>query len=394
MISDDRLKFASHYLLDPKCLSEVSSNNSLPNVFNEFPFVEHKNNQASCTKVETLLRNIASACEKTLTMQGEPVLLLSSGKDSMALALGFAELGISVQCVSLVTDEEEREYIEAILQKIGHVPHFITLSQIKSNSGKFVDLSLCNSRYVCLDQAIFPMYVALQDFFSGQKLNIIDGMGNDVYFGHLPSKYQIQSYRYGSLRHILPNELRYYFRNFTSAMGLRTALSFISPEKNISNIKDKFLRDFINFKPDSNEDVDIVNARAFIRGEYIDNFVYAEKTRIIAENLNCNVSFPWMDRTLAYYCFNLPKELKYNFEKLENKILLRKLLREKFNYNRPKKGIDLLFQLSEREIIKILQGNQVPGDRIGSILKSRMSGASIRKRALFELLLIQKHKVG
>jgi hypothetical protein len=392
IINGERLAFAEQYLIDPKCLNAELGSKSIGEEFSDFPFREHRNLGTSCIKEESLLSSITKACEKSLSTPGKPVLLLSSGKDSLSLALGFAELGISVDCVSLVTDDEEGEYLKDLTSQLGHSLHLVGLDQIRSLSSKFADVSLCSSEHICLDQALFPMYLALENYASGESVNIIDGMGNDIYFGHVPAKYQINSYRYGTLRNALPKSLGYYLRNFTGAMGLRTASSYILGSRKEMRITNNRYADFINLKPNFSNQTDIIDARSFIRGKYIDNFVYAEKTRVIGRLLKCNVSFPWMDQDLANYCFNLPKELKYNFDNLENKILLRKLLKSKIGYNRPKKGIDVFLKLTESEIVKILRDSLVPEVYIKPILKSKIYGTAARKRALFEQLLLHKHR--
>lgn len=385
-----RLQFASKYLIDPACLTTSIIDKDFLSGFDDFKFSLAKSRGDSPVSTKDLLYQITKACEKSFVKPGLPVLLLSSGKDSLALALGYAEMGESIQCLSLVSDEEERNYVKQVCNMLGHKVKTVDARQLYIARSYFDEVSLFDSDLICLDQALYAMYIAVKTSFGDDKLNVIDGMGNDIYFGHIPARYQLRSNRLSVISKISPRKLSFYLRDFTAAMGLRTSISYF--DRNFETIETEAMFDSVlHFRPKSGAFADILNARAYLRGKYIDNFVYAEKTRSICKTLSLNYSFPWMDSDLSEFCFNLPDHAKYDYRTLTNKILLRQLLDEKINYNRPKKGIDLFLQYSYDQIKNILNENQQTEVTYKHIISDMLLPEHAKKRALFELLLISKH---
>lgn len=349
-------------------------------IFNDFEFRLSKSTHQSSPLSTALLDRIAGACLDSI--KSDTLLLLSSGKDSVGLLLGYAEAGIHVDCLSVVSDKEEEDWIAKTARHLGHKVSFVRSNDILRFL-ESTELDLHPDLGVCYDQAIIVMDAALAIFSAHKGINIIDGMGNDIYFGHIPSRNQLRSANFGSIFPIfrsLPG-LSFYLRSPYKAHGLATATSFIFKSAKSS------CHEILNELPYASNEEDIVDYRAFVRGGLIDNFVYAEKTRILARKYQCIVNFPWTNGDLMRYVFNLPNNCKFNFSSLTNKILLRKLLSEKLDYNRPKRGIDLLGAIDISNLLALKCIRNIPMEIVNKVLAARLMPINDKKRALFECAL-------
>lgn len=349
--------------------------------FYNFNFRLSKSTHQSIPTTKELLNKIAGACSDTL--KSNTLVLLSSGKDSVGLLLGYAESGCNVDCLSVVSDAEEEEWIAKTVRHLGHKVSFVRPNDILRRLDTS-EIDLHPNLGVCYDQAIVIMDAALAIYGISNGTNIVDGMGNDIYFGHIPSKNQLRSAYYGSLLAPLKSimaGLSFFLRRPYEAHGLATASSFIFKNPRASR---KNLLDELKYKSDQEN---IVDYRAFIRGGLIDNYVYAEKTRILAKKYCCTASFPWMHEGLSNYVFNLPNNFKFDFSALTNKILLRNLLGEKINYSRPKRGIDLFGSIDISRLLSLGIARGIPDGIKNRITYHSFLPKNHKKRALVECAL-------
>ena len=128
--------------------------------------------------------------------------------------------------------------------------------------------------------------------------------------------------------------------------------------------------------------------RAFVRGGLVDNYSYAEKTRIIARFFGCGYVFPWQSKTLSDYVFNLPASEKFNLNTLTNKILLRRLLSERLQYSRPKRGIDIIDRFTTEMVLEFKMMEAVPKTVVRNIRSNFLVPEGARKRCLMECGLL------
>lgn len=340
-----------------------------------------------------LLKVICNALE--ISTKGKPnnlVLLLSTGKDSVGLALGFAELGVSVDTLSLVSDDAEAELIGSFAKQLGHRSHIIHASDIEK---RFDEKFLRNLDYdrVCFDQAIMFFEIMLDLAQIGKDVTLIDGMGNDISFGHIPSLNQIRSFKLGSALKSI-NIQNYWARDFKQAMGVSTALRYFLNSETRNALESRFPSLLGKYDPKITSIQSLFSERAFVRGIFLDEYQYAEKTRILGKKLNVEVVFPWSDESLSNFVFNLPENQKFNSKKLINKLLLRELLFDKLNYDQPKVGINIYEKIAV-DYSDLLKSMRFFNENfIWAIQNKALLSNSTKKRAMLEAMLFASYLRG
>jgi asparagine synthetase B (glutamine-hydrolysing) len=343
---------------------------------------------------DELIEKIKNSLATFMGSKKKPLVLLSDGKDSMALAVAFSELKISCETLTLLRKEDDdlRGYIESVALALGHKPYFVTIDEILDSYDEKTFLKACSkARTPVLDQAFFFFLFGVKVFFcqyvkDPSNYILIDGLGNDEYLGYLPSKNQLSSYKLSRLGlwKLIPEMargLRWYIRSPSESHGDLSALACIFPIPGSFDLNEYFSR-----IPHSSEPLPFVDFRAFSRGSFHDHQCMMGKTIATAKAFNAEVYFPWLHPALAAYCFNYPYEKKFDFAAGVNKIPLRALLKRKINWNQEKRGIDLYFDLDMPLVKEKIISTIVPDRLTNKIEKSLMLPDYVKKRALLELL--------
>jgi len=364
--------------------------------FDKYKYKHLSNNYKANSKYDNkiLLDYIKKAILNTTSQDKKQLLLLSDGKDSLSLAVAYAELGISCDTLTLLRkeDEEMKKYIKEVTSKMGHTAYFIAVDEII----KGFDIDIFKNSFKCmntlvLDQGYLFFLFGLKLFFENNNLNasefeVIDGLGNDEYFGYLMSKQQWQSFKLSQLKlwKLLPNSLKafkWYVRSPSESHGdLSTLACFF----NLSNSYD--LNKYFSNIPKSTKKEEYLDFRAFSRGSFHDHQCMMGKTDVASRYLGSKCIFPWLDKNLADYCFNILIDEKLDFDNIINKIPLRRLLDEKIGWNQDKRGVDLFHDLDidifNKEVLEPL----IPKDIINVIKNNIILNDSVKKRAYLELL--------
>ncbi|MEA1987925.1 MAG: hypothetical protein U9N57_01795 [Pseudomonadota bacterium] len=331
--------------------------------------------------------------ETVLQSQKEPLLLLSDGKDSMGLAVSFAEMGVRCKTLTFLRrdDSELRRYITDVASALGHVPYFVTVDEIQSSYDVETFMAACKfMKTPVLDQGFFFFLFGCKFFFEKEgflpkNFVIVDGLGNDEYFGYLPSKNQLKSFSLSKsgLWKFVPRSfpvLRWYIRSPSEAHGDLSALAAFFPFGNSFDLNKYFSK-----LPKSLKELEFVDFRAFSRGSFHDHQCMMGKTVTTAKFLGSDIVFPWTDEALAHYCFNLPVSAKFDFKSLKNKLLLRDLLEKKIGWKQEKRGVDLYFDLDMKAFKENILKEFVPQNTIDQIDKSVLISDSVKQRAYLEL---------
>jgi hypothetical protein len=240
-----------------------------------------------------------------------------------------------------------------------------------------------------LDQGFLFFLFGIRHFISKTKLNpndcqFIDGLGNDEHLGYLPSKSQLKAFRLSkyNLWKMIPNKLswiRWYLRSPAEAQGDLSAIScFFSFDKAID-----VNQYFSKIPKSSNEE--LIDFRAFSRGNFHDHQCMIGKTKAAASSFGSDIIYPWTDKNISHFCFNLPPETKYAFNLLKNKICIRNILEKEIDWKQEKRGVDLFFDIDEIKLKSMLD-QFVDADIYSKILIVGIFPSSVRKRALLELL--------
>jgi len=295
----------------------------------------------STTKLREL---IATSLDKQLDAAGGTgMLMLSSGKDSVALALALADGGhTSIPCVTFQSgpDDDEHVYAAELCERLGLEHHTVQMP----DDGRTTEAALLHffehSPLPSVDQATIPYAIATHT--SGlQRGGIIDGCGNDGYMGFLPlsrtrTKYALRvrnRHLATTIRGLIPHDspMNYFTRSrvatflqgrmFRHKETRRFYGDAIDTEDHwyqmSSDLADLELLDFIGASEVRLTDTAVSNAKVYL----------AAHARGLVPVL------PFCDEAIADYYFNLPAAHRLDESSRTNKILLRQLLSEAIDYD-------------------------------------------------------------
>jgi asparagine synthase (glutamine-hydrolysing) len=294
---------------------------------------EHKESYSEVRMLELLARAV-----ETRVQHRKPVFLFhSAGKDSNAIALALSEIGLAAQvtCVTQKSDgsSDESALSASIARNLGFAHRIVGAGgRLTHAQHQFAEEYFENAPLPCSDE-VSPAY-----FFYAQQIpdlkdaNIIDGMGNDVYLGHVPTSRELfgQSISCAApwVRGISDklcslNRLQAIGRLRAEWAGLN-GLSF-------SDCRLLFpsATRVAHFWAEADQQLDYLELRAEIRGCMIDHEIFMRKLRNFADATGANAIFPWSNELVAKYCFDLPQAVLFDRESLRNKIFLRDLLKSR-----------------------------------------------------------------
>lgn len=285
--------------------------------------------------------------EKEIINSEETISMTSAGKDSTLLAIICSIL--DYKKINFVTYNDkstidEALYSELICKKL-NLKFTKTNSIIDKNFFENINSTFVNAFFPVVDNATIP-YLFCANSFNHKVTQIIDGMGNDIYLGHILNKKSKLKNILNNIGTVLPKKtinysrvsyLRYFFRP--------KQLKFLP--SNYFNYDELNL--FYNFNYDLNwlenvflipdKKLELMYYKALSRGVHYDFGVAMEKNRFVCAGLSANPIFPWTNKKIANYLFNLKSENK--FIKEINKVCMRSYLNNKINYesyNIPKTG--------------------------------------------------------
>lgn len=390
--------FAKHMLcpysvLHPNQNTELSEQGLKD--FTKYPYrMLSDSYEADSDASEDILLDEITKSLKNVDSCKRPLLLLSDGKDSMGLALGYSHLGMKIDTLTFLRrdDSELKDYITNICNKLGHTAHFVEVDEIITSFDKSIFLSACeNMNTPVLDQGFLFFLFGLRTFFDNPNFDpsdyvIIDGLGNDETFGYLPSEHQIRSFKLAKMGiwKMLPkscHSLKWYLRSPAESHGDLSALACFFPIGSSYDLNKYFSK--IEAKT---QELSFIDFRAFSRGAFHDHQCMMGKTVASTKHLGADVNFPWLASSLAKYVFNLPKNKKFNFNSLTNKVLLRELLENKLGWHQQKRGVDLYFDL-DLDSFKINVLDKIIPEKITKIIKSnKLLPSYVKQRAYLELL--------
>lgn len=313
---------------------------------NEFPFQE-SDASINLPDEDYILDLIANATISKIKPNRNSYLFHSAGKDSNTIALSLSKNNYTdVTFVSHKSKgkSDESEISKKISDKLGfnhkilYEPSILEKKHINAFDNYFKNLLLPVMDVVSLAYPIYDTQINFKDS------NIIDGMGNDVYIGHIPSRREYQFANYLSkVSFLKPLTNKLNSENYFHILGLnkiewtglvgfmnKDCLSIYPEFDNIDNYWQGLEKDAIK--------LDYFELRAKIRGGIIDQEIFMRKVRNFADINNANLIFPWADSNVAHYFNTINPKYLYNKKILKNKLILRELLKTKLDLDSDKLG--------------------------------------------------------
>ncbi|MFZ5807378.1 MAG: asparagine synthase-related protein [Verrucomicrobiota bacterium] len=323
---------------------------------NDFPYDLFKSRGDQKSSEEKLLSLL---CESVSSGIGghEAVLMLSSGKDSTAIALAAKEAGVEnkIQCLTYGDREETSEgvYARKLCAQLGLRHAIITLPNDANIFKKTLIRYFENSACPLCDPATAPYTLALSAH--GIKNSILlDGTGNDIYMGDIPVGNRFYLHYYyltpvASWRHLerfipfyspmanllchqaKPRLLRNLFRRRESRIFYDSSV-ITHPYWNRLAEERERKYPFLDYRRfDHWLHAYAMDWRTFICRQYDDSC--RQLRRQAAAVFGCRHLFPWANSSIAEYYFHLPPHEKYDIPHDLNKLLLRKMLRKYLDYD-------------------------------------------------------------
>jgi len=314
----------------------------------QFPFKNSLRKKEHEVNENFILELLADATSKHLRDASHTYLFHSAGKDSNMIALALAEAGLQDQITCLTHKSQgvndESEISKKIATKLGFKHQTISSpNQLKKLHFDSISHYFENVPLPCVDNVTlaYPLYATQIDF---SNTNIIDGSGNDVYAGHIPNQIEFRNQKIFSKLH----QFRKITNSLTSDNKIRnitltrpewaglSGFSFSDSKKIFSDSSNVY--DYWREEDQKRKEWDYFDLRADIWGCMVESDRVIRKSRNLAAVSNANLVLPWCDSNVAAYFSTLPEETLFNRETLKNKLLLRKILKEKIGLDSDKLG--------------------------------------------------------
>lgn len=314
----------------------------------DFPFMDNYRDKEGEPDETHLLELMAEAAISRLETAKPTYLFHSAGKDSNTIALAMAEAGYQdkITCITHQSrgDKDESEISRQIAVKLGFkhrtVPELKSLNKerIESIYHYFENLPLPSTDNVTL---AYPLYATQFEF---QGKNILDGCGNDVYMGYLPDETNYK--RANTFSRLHP--LRPFTGRLSSAGWLTTVtrtrsewtgmfgLSYGDTKKILPGAEDVY--PFWREEDRKRSDWDYLDLRSDIRGCITEPGIFQLKVRLSASIYGNNLILPFTNEKVAEYLWKLPAHHLYDKKTFRNKLILRKMLKERIGLDSDKLG--------------------------------------------------------
>jgi len=311
-----------------------------------FPFMNNTRGEELVSESKILeLLTVATVS----SMKGEKASYLfhSAGKDSNMIALALAEAGYQDK-VTCLTHKSQGIYDESLIsQKIAKRLGFKHKKLYEPSNLDRIDMDNIhyyfeNIPFPCVDNVTlaYPLYAKQVEFTDS---NIIDGSGNDVFIGHIPSKKEFLRQNFFSKLHFLrpytnflnSNRVHKVFSTKSEWSGLN-GLSFGNTNKILKGAIDVY--SYWKNSDKIHKDWDYFDLRANIWGCMVESDRVIRKSRNLAHIYNANIILPWTNVNVVEYFSKLPVKSLFNRNSFQNKLILRKILKEKIGLDSDKLG--------------------------------------------------------
>lgn len=314
----------------------------------EWPWLGALSRQDEVASTDRLLELLVQAVRRS-TGGAPATLMMSSGKDSVALALAIREAGLDeVRAVTFESDTGgEGADAARFAGQLGIEHRIVTLPSDAERVEQLLIRCFERSTIPCGDPTLIPFVLAASEIDHRAGERIVDGLGNDAWMGYVPS----------------PTETRGAARSDRWFARLRPLRGYFGPESPVSAaLKNRAEWNFFGgrwlrhadssaFYPqavdtgkalaatcNSLDALDDVDFRSLVRGRHADHNAMIQKARVAGETFGTTPSFPFFDQDLADYYFHLPESDRFDRAGFTNKVLLRRLLRERLDYDDARLG--------------------------------------------------------
>ena len=315
---------------------------------NDYPYLTERSKGDGKPDPRVLLAHLTVAVTRQLGARGDGFLMLSSGKDSSAVALALAEAGrAGFPCVTFRDDEGDEEYrhARALCRRLGLCHEVVDLPLVPERIEAILTEFWSRSPLPCGDfaQIAYAICVATIGAPGGA---VLDGSGNDAYMGYLPGRGERLQWRFALGSGVLS-------RFLAARLPPDSGWNYFLRSRAASTLPGRTLRpvDTRRFYPGSVDTgpawqrigdewahLDLIGFRNSPVEHHVDQAEIALKIRLAAESGGREVALPYCDRELIDYVFHLPESSRFDRRTFTNKLLLREMLERYAGYDSRARG--------------------------------------------------------
>ncbi len=381
-----------------------------------FPYKQSLSRQDQKPSTSKLLQLLARTIEKNLGKDN--YLMLSSGKDSVALAVAIREASAQNKVISLtytdtddISNKNEAIAAKAFAKKLGILHETIKLPNDKNKTANAMRKFFTHSPYPSCDPTTIPYIISLNQI-NIKNSTIFDGLGNDIYTGYVslpkPRLTKLLNH-YSNLTYSLEKTD---FLNKALPFYSKARKIFLSPAEQLLYGHNHFSMKEIsyfrnnNFNPTffwdellkiNNYD-NLSDFCIMVKCKYFDGCGVTPKVKYVPEAFECTSYLPWSNPEIQKYVFNLKTKYRYDSKTGTNKILIRQMLKETIDYDANKIGKQIFHfnaqrfilrnkMLVKEEILECSLWNEAGKRKLGDYLKLLSSNPRIAF-SLLDLFMI------
>jgi asparagine synthetase B (glutamine-hydrolysing) len=302
--------------------------------------------------------------ESISTDTNNNLLMYSGGKDSNGVLLGILNQETQNRFLLLTQGLHEKydetEVAKKISNKLNMTHKIIDESYSIDDRESIIDY-YSKVPLPCMDTTEISFYRLIQKINFKNYSNIFDGGGNDAYLG-IPYTYSFKPLKRFKffIKNIFKPNSHGFFPSFEKSLTIPTKSNYflkkIYPQYHNTNIFYSNLLKLWRYSSFFERQTNFIC-------KYMVTSAHLLKMRNLVSITKTNLNLPWCNENLVNYLTGIKDEYKYNNYTHENKLFLRKLLKEKLSLDYDllgKKGwtidfekfINVNFSLIEEEILK------------------------------------------
>jgi len=329
----------------------------------EFPFLN--GNRLSPGEMEPdedkILEMLAEATISRIDPSRPSFLFHSAGKDSNSIALALAEAGWQDK-VTLITHKskgkaDESEISAKIAKQLGfkhqvlHEEDTLGPEHKQAIHDYFVD-----APFPCTDNVTlaYPLYTCQIPELKGA--NVIDGGGNDSYMTTPPTPRDLKVLPFAKIAHRAS-----FLREFAKSESVLTPMlrtpaewcgmsgfSLGDAQKLLPGVENVYS----HWKRESLKRAgwDLFDLKTGILTPVTAAELHIRKARLFADAINAKFILPFADKKIAEYFRQLPEKYLFDRKTLKNKLILRKILKDRLGLDSDELG-KLGFSYDSRSVV-------------------------------------------
>ncbi|MCL1594203.1 MAG: asparagine synthase-related protein [Actinomycetia bacterium] len=327
-----------------RCVLTTATNGIEARFERMYPYLQADSTGESQPSTSTLLDVLTAATDRQVNdAGGDGVLMMSSGKDSVSVAVALAEGGhTEISCVTYRTgpDDTENDIAAGVCRKLGltHRTYDIPddASIVEADLIRFFEAS----PRPCADLVQIPYALVVGDVGVASGV-VLDGGGNDLYMGIVPNRkfkamqgLRIRNERLAQQveRFIPTDSIINYFTRSRVATQL-SGRTFRLPDTR------QFYPEVVDTRPfwaqisDETAEIGAIDLGTTVATAFHDQAEVHLKAHVAAQAFEMTAAFPYCDSKVVDYLFDLPASTRYDAKSGVTKILLREMLLDTIGYD-------------------------------------------------------------